>query len=356
MNKEKSCVVLHITESFGGGVIASISNCIDYALHATHYLLVNIRTGDDIGIDFSGRVKKILYLPSSHYARIAYIKKTVKKINPDIIHAHSSFAGGYTRLACFFDHRVIYTPRGFSFLRRDISVFKRLLFFIMESFLSLPGGNFAPCGPYEEKLCKYMLGARNISALYNISDAVIARSTTKKREHTICTIGRICPQKDPLFFAEVVKKVRAKDNGTYEIKFLWIGGENARYNNQCTVALEQAGVTVTGMMSHDEAMEMLCECTLYIQTSSWEGHSVTLLEAATHGVPILGRNIGAFKAIPGFSTCTTPDDFADNIISFFNGNREKAQANSEAVQNINNKENLMKALQKIYQKKEVTES
>lgn len=63
-------------------------------------------------------------------------------------------------------------------------------------------------------------------------------------------IGRICPQKDPLFFAKVAKYVISKNP---EIKFQWIGDGDGRLRKN----LEKAGVEVKGVENKRRACKRI---------------------------------------------------------------------------------------------------
>src|SRR5690606_7685612 len=83
--------------------------------------------------------------------------KIIKKVKPDIIHLHSSKAGVIGRIASksCTNAKVYYTPNGYSFVRQDISPFKKKLFKTIEYLTNkLLGGITIACGDTEFELAK----------------------------------------------------------------------------------------------------------------------------------------------------------------------------------------------------------
>ena len=62
---------------------------------------------------------------------LADVRAALKEVEPDIVHLHSSFAGFLGRIAAMFSFRktaFFYSPHCISFMRRDVSMLRRLSF------------------------------------------------------------------------------------------------------------------------------------------------------------------------------------------------------------------------------------
>ena len=56
------------------------------------------------------------FSPLKVIAKVRAIRQEIKKVNPDILYCHSSFAGGLGRLAAIGLHcKVVYNPHGWAF-------------------------------------------------------------------------------------------------------------------------------------------------------------------------------------------------------------------------------------------------
>lgn len=56
------------------------------------------------------------FSPLKVIAKVRAIRQEIKKVNPDILYCHSSFAGGLGRMAAIGLHcKVVYNPHGWAF-------------------------------------------------------------------------------------------------------------------------------------------------------------------------------------------------------------------------------------------------
>ena len=137
--------ILHISESIKGG-IATYLNELYHNKNFKHdfyffipnshlkYLSTNIL--ENAKIKYFNREKRSIIFFIYFFI---FIIKNIKKIKPDIIHIHSSFAGFFVRvyyLFLFKRPKIIYCSHGWSFLMETSQV-KKNIFLIIEKILSL---------------------------------------------------------------------------------------------------------------------------------------------------------------------------------------------------------------------------
>lgn len=119
--------VLHITESFGGGVTSAINTYVNNSSQFEHYLFATVRKGDETGEEDKGNFL-LMKLVNRNPRSIFSLYKFIKEVSPDVIHLHSTYAGAIVRLLPFISKRkIIYTPHGFSFLRNTSQNIKRTM-------------------------------------------------------------------------------------------------------------------------------------------------------------------------------------------------------------------------------------
>ena len=135
--------LLYIVEAMGGGVftyIVDLANELveDFDMYVAY--AIRPQTPQDYISYFDARIHLIKvenFVRSINAGKdlkaFFEIKKIVKEIKPDIIHLHSSKAGALGRWA-FNGHKIpmFYTPHGYSFLMRDYSSAKRIVFKCIE--------------------------------------------------------------------------------------------------------------------------------------------------------------------------------------------------------------------------------
>ena len=214
------------------------------------------------------------------------LRKIIKTINPDIIHCHSSIGGFIGRLASLnCDSKVFYNPHCISFMRKDITKFKFLIFCALERIASLKKSTYIACSSSEELSISTELPNVPVTVLENAVDlAEFSLTTNFNRDTTKCrvvTVGGIRAQKGPLEFSEIASRFRCEG-----IEFVWIGDGD----NESKQMLIDAGVTVTGWKSRNEVVEELYSADLYLSTALWEGMPVSLIEACAANLPIVARS------------------------------------------------------------------
>ncbi|PPL15763.1 glycosyltransferase [Microterricola pindariensis] len=293
-------VVLHVVESFGAGTANAVLQYVRSTPSVTHHLLRHVREGEyvdqgDLGVFASVRSLS----PNLRDAR-RDIRKAVETVNPSVVHGHSSFGGAFVRLSIRSSsrQRIVYTPHSFSFEREDLGAARKLILKLVERALAWNTDTIAACSPREMTLAQSM---RSDSAVYvpNISATGTAhRPAAKMGAQVVAGAGRLSPQRDPDYFIEVVRRLRRVNE---EAKFIWVGGGDQTLVDR----LHANGISVTGWLSHEEALDTLSNADLYIHTAAWDGFPLTILEAHRLGTPILARHTSALEHAPSnlvFST------------------------------------------------------
>ena len=137
-NENQNChkiVIVHVVESFGGGVFSFLRHIINGLADCQHIVIYGVQR-KEFPSDFEALFPfGVQFIPWVHAQRevsliqdfkalmqLVRILKGIHSIQK--IHLHSSKAGFLRRIAAFLlglGDKVIYTPHGASFLREDIS-------------------------------------------------------------------------------------------------------------------------------------------------------------------------------------------------------------------------------------------
>ncbi len=220
------------------------------------------------------------------------LTKNIKRINPDIIHTHSSKGGFLARVAGFLlrkNDRLLYTSHAIHYplIQQPI---KRRLYKYFEHIGYWLGGTIVACGKEEyEIICKDIThgsGKRLICISNGIDTAKLTPKdySIKNEKVKIGVVGRISLQKAPWVFAAIANKINTKRN---DVEFIWIGGGE----KDDVEMLNEAGVVVTGMLDRGEVLKRIPSLDIYFQTSAYEGLSLALLEAQASGIPAVVTKI-----------------------------------------------------------------
>ncbi|WP_104055248.1 MULTISPECIES: glycosyltransferase [unclassified Arthrobacter] len=312
--------VLHVVESFGGGVATALAQYATATPTIEHHLLKAEREGDYID---GGELKvfaSVSVLPRNPLVARRIIRGKVKSLDPSVVHAHSSFAGAYVRssVRATKNMKIIYTPHGYSFERGDISFAARSIYRAIETVLARNTTAYAACSPREVELSRFKGYKGQVTYVPNVVAALEAtNSSVPVGPLSVVSVGRLTPARDPFFFVKMVERVQAIDP---EVRFAWVGGGDAVYVR----ALELAGVHVTGWLARDEARAILQQANVHTHTASWDGFPMVLLEANTCRIPSLVRNIAPFSSVPVTLRSSTPEEMAHQVLAL----RDKGQRES----------------------------
>ncbi|WP_295032333.1 glycosyltransferase [uncultured Microbacterium sp.] len=270
-------------ESFGGGVSDAVNSFRIATPEHEHHLLYALRPGVDVPPGIFDGFASAVPLPAGHSARVRATRRRVRELQPDLVHAHSSFAGVYTRLAV--SRRtvpIVYSPHCLSFERRDLSPAMRGVYQAIERLLVPNTTSFAACSEREALLARALAPGRPVRVVANIPRPGLDGSARAEPpgDATVVMIGRLAPQKGIAAFARLARELRERG---VPARAVWVGGGE----EHLAAPLLDAGVEVTGWISPDAVAEHLSRASLYVHTAEWEGFPIGLLEALASGVPSL---------------------------------------------------------------------
>ncbi len=225
------------------------------------------------------------------------LRRLLAAVQPDVVHAHSSFPGVYARVLRGGGARLVYTPHCFAFERRDIGRPVRLLYRGIERSLRGRTDLLAAGGP-GEALAAAALGyapdrVRTIPNVPSVRRASGGASRSGSLPHTVTVgmLGRWAPQKDPRAFVDLVERLRRELPGV-NVRAKWIGGGDG-------VSQVPGDIEITGWKSPEGVAAELADLDVYLHTAAWEAAvAIAVLDAFECGIPILARPISAMPGLP----------------------------------------------------------
>ena len=272
--------ILMVAEALGGGVFTYVSQlandmCEKFDVYVAY--AVRSQTPENFKDFFNSKVTMIEVKNFCRYTNIIADIKVIKElrrieemVKPDIIHLHSSIAGGFGRLAFKGKNNiVVYTPHGYNYLMVGKDTIKGKFYYLLEKVLGKANCITLTCCESEDEIAKklsqktaYVETGVNLKDLNESFKDVIP---VKNGKFTAFTLGRICFQKQPQLFNRIAEL-------TPEVKFLWIGAGDLK--NQLTAP----NIEITGWKSRKEALALAKGADVFILCSLGEAIAMSLIE------------------------------------------------------------------------------
>ena len=217
------------------------------------------------------------------------LHKLIRRLNPDIVHLHSSVAGfiGRVTVSRIKNLKVFYSPHCISFMMTNLPSYKKHGYIFLERIANKFSGEYVACSESERRVIAENIENATVHKIDNAVEIDMDSTQTARifsREVIkIITIGQIRKQKNPDLFASIAKNIMAKNS---HVEFIWAGDGEPVLKNK----LLSADVNITGWLTKSEIMNLLSESDLYLSTSDWEGLPVSVLEAMQMGLPLIVSN------------------------------------------------------------------
>lgn len=288
--------IVHVTESFGGGVASVIQDYVQNTPEYLHQLVFADRLDAPVTERDLEAFHSSFRLPDGHLRRVRFLREHIRQYDSVVIHVHSSIAGVYVRTAVRKSRMraIVYTPHCFAFERTSSPALVRMSVLAVESALSINTSAYAACSQREQSLARRISGKRAVTFVPNAPPdlteylALDSESPADREPLRIIGAGRLAAQKDPAFFRLSVKALRSMYP---DVEALWIGGGPQHEVDR----LEGDGISVTGWLPRADALEALKEADVYLHSAAWEGFPVAILEAEALVPIVVARNIPALR-------------------------------------------------------------
>ncbi|WP_053365153.1 glycosyltransferase [Bacillus sp. FJAT-27245] len=222
---------------------------------------------------------------------IFQLRKIIKEFQPDIIHCHSSKAGGAGRLAALFSNspKVFYTPHGYIMQYPYISSNKRRLYGFIERNL----GRITDCtinvskGEHEAGRRYNLFRYQKSEVIYNgVEDRGFSSRKKSNGKLVVGTLARFDQSKDPIGFLKIAKAVASLNP---DIEFWYAGSGDYAKDEFLHSIKECPNIKYCGFVSSIE--DYLDEVDIYLSTSLHEALPYSVIEAMAKGKPIIATNV-----------------------------------------------------------------
>lgn len=288
--------IVHICESFAYGAAKSVSLLAKLMADRGYRVIVYYGLRD--GTDFEDQDPAIEWRVLRgrgrfrHLSNLFQLRRELSELlsgTDTILHGQSSYGGLYAKLLGRWSNTpVLYSPRGYSFLRKDKSSLSRRLFRFTEKKTSAMCKTIA-CGPYEYSIAKTL---SEDSAL--ICNSIEIRESRNRPDigQGFIGAGRICYQKGFDIFKEIARR-------NSSMAFTWFGEPDDRWHSLLDDC--PPNLSLPGFVGQADLHRELLQCRAVCFPSRWEGLSRFLIEAIAHGKPVI------CSTFPGNLDCLKSD-------------------------------------------------
>lgn len=257
--------------------------------------------------------KKINYVPiNDDHITVIELKRAIKKIRPDIIHAHD-FMAGVVAACSSFGIPIINHLHNNSPWIKDFSL-KSIIYGIsalrFEKILTVS----------DSVMNEYIFGKlfKNKTTVVgnpiNLQDIIEkSLSSNINDESDVIFLGRLDTQKNPLMFVDIVAEISKKTN----IKAVMVGDGSLRQKVEDTIknnGLEK-NIILYGFQENPHGL--LKNSKVMCMPSLWEGFGLAAVEALTLGKPVIAAPVGGLKNIINDNCgliCNSQQEYVDELL------------------------------------------
>jgi glycosyltransferase involved in cell wall biosynthesis len=285
-------VARHVEDLFVG-LRASGHEAVLCAPHAPAALREQLEPGD-----YQTLVMRRAIAPGPDAETILDFASIVRRVRPDIVHAHSSKAGAIARLARLLSPRipVLYTPHGYAmggfFRRVERSAYREV-----ERGLGLLTSRVLAVCEAEARLARTVTPARRVRVVHNGVDIPAvsagepdARVTAlRSRGPVVCTVCQLRPGKGMETLLDAWPAVAAGQPGAQ----LAVAGDGV-LRSALEQRVEALGVadSVHFLGEHPDPIAAVRAADVFVLASWFEAFPYVILEAMALGLPIVASDVG----------------------------------------------------------------
>jgi glycosyltransferase involved in cell wall biosynthesis len=242
-----------------------------------------------------------------------FVHSVIDEFHPNIVHLHSSFAGGVGRLPLLGRSRpygVVYCPHGWAFAGRSKGV-KGAVFSAIERLLACATDRIVTVSEFEHRIALANRFPANKLALVRNG---IRRERPPVRapapimdanKINLLFVGRHDPQKGLDIILAAMNAVQRKDVHLHVLGAAIVSRGRPMQNT--------ANVTFHGWRERDEVFMYMAMSDAIVMPSRWEAFGLVAAEAMRVGKPVIASNRGALPEIVSHGETGFIFDAADTI-------------------------------------------
>lgn len=299
-------IIVHVGEYVNGGVATYLKNIIEFQAKEEKvrriYLIMSNYNSETISFE-SPKIKiiKFKYIRRvSNVLKLLKLRKIIDKLNPDIVHFHSTFAG-LIRLTYFLrsaHYSVFYCAHGWSFLRDDMAI-KTYTYGLVERLLAKKTDRIINVSKYEQRAAIDVgIPVDKMKVIYNSLkinkpkyDVNINSPFIRKSSVKLIFVGRLDQQKG----LDFVLSNYSFNDGKMELAV--IGDNVVDHGFDYSPYHSNKNIHFLGWIDNDKIDTYINYSDALIMPSRWEAFGLTALEAMRTCKAVIASDAGALPEI-----------------------------------------------------------
>lgn len=323
-------IIYCITKADNGGAQTHLIQLANhFCLHHDVYVIVGDRGPMIEQLDARAKVVVIEHLvgPIDIKKDILAIKALAQffsKVQPDVIHLHSSKAGTVGRIAHLISKsrgaRVIFTAHGWAFTE-GVKPVKKFIYLMIEKLMSRITDSIICVSKFDEELAmKYRFNQLKLTTIHNgIADiSVVKQALTNETQESMVDVGgapvnqydvhverslqhqfvMIARFAYPKLQQNLIAAIAIlKSQYRKHAHFTFIG--DGLTLNDCKQQVTQAGLDndVTFLGNVINASNLLSQYDTFVLISKHEGLPISIIEAMATGLPVIASRVGGITEL-----------------------------------------------------------
>lgn len=333
--------VLHVlnTNSYSGAENVAIT------------IINHMSNVESIYLSLNGPISEILKKNNiQHYAvdklSIKSLKKAIRELKPDIIHAHDYTASILCAL-CFPKAKIISHIHNNSPWIKSYGIYSWA--YLFSSFFYKKILTVSDSIEKEYVFGKFI--KNKIECIGNPTDIELihqkAIEYTIDKKYDLIFLGRLTAQKNPKLLLEVFNDLILK-RPNISIAVVGAGDQFESFNESIHKNNLQDNIEMYGFM--ENPYPVLNASKIMILPSKWEGYGLVAVESLSLGIPVICSGAGGLKNIVNSSCgkiCKNKDDYVQEIIELLDNEQEYAPKSNKAKERAKVYGNIQGYISKI---------
>lgn len=233
--------------------------------------------------------------PVRDFTALLELRRTLRRLAPDLIHLHSFKAAMLGRIAAWrLGIPIVVTAHGWSFTDGNPRIRRLAGPFLERTLAPITDAIIVVCDSDREAALNNRIASD--TKFVTILNGAPWRPAPRSRqlanqELQLLNIGRICAQKDQMGLVDLVPLLPANTS----LRLVGDGPDRARLLERISASGLDGRILV-----EEETPEpdfYLDHADIYVSWSRWEGMSLSLIEALRAGLPIVATDVGGTQEI-----------------------------------------------------------
>lgn len=242
--------------------------------------------------------KKALYFA---YAYLRILARFMVK-RPDIVHMHMSYKGSFTRK--YYIHKLCKAFKVKDIIHLHGSEFEKWYYEVDDKKkrdifrLLTESDAFVVLGETWRTVVKRIAPNANVAV---ISNGIEIPADTVHWYDDYCTVlflGVLIPRKGVSDLIKAIKEIREGDQlGNLRFVIAGSGEEKEKLKNEVLSASVEDVVSFAGWVTGDKKKQLIKNSQIFVSPSYNEGLPISILEAASYGMPIVSTDVGDISSV-----------------------------------------------------------